>query len=142
MRAEKPCASALERDPTGSTPCDELINELQLQRVGGSFYTITFKGQSIAVYEMSSGHCDAWRVPGYQRPVYSNARARSGSGKVVVVVVDDGAGATGGESNSDGSATSNSDESDSHGAGVKAKTGSKGWGKGLWRKVKKAAGKE
>ncbi|KAI9864368.1 MAG: hypothetical protein M1813_003288 [Trichoglossum hirsutum] len=137
MHGEEPCASALARDPTGRTPCDELINELELQRVSGSWsFVISFNGQSITVYQTSSGHCDAWREEGYTKPNYPKGESQNPSAAVAVDVD----GAAGEASNSDGSAMSNSDESGSRETEVETKT-SEGKGKGLWRKIKGAAGR-
>ncbi|KAI9779633.1 MAG: hypothetical protein M1839_007298 [Geoglossum umbratile] len=101
MHGEEPCASALARDPTSTTPCDELINELELQRVSGScYFVINFKGQSITVHQTSSEHCDAWRKAEYTKPNYPKEASQSPSAATAV-------------SNSDGSAMSNSDQSGS-----------------------------
>ena len=89
------CPAALLKDPNGRTPCDELINECELQRPAQSWgFKVIFKGLEIFIAESSSGHCSAWQKEGYVMPIVGIRKnmmmAAEDRQEVVAVVVQGG----------------------------------------------------
>jgi hypothetical protein len=52
------------------SPCAILIYELEIQRKDKWLWEVTVDGVVIQVSSTSSGHCEAWREKGFEKPNY------------------------------------------------------------------------
>lgn len=98
------CAQASERYEefrTERVPCDALIYELEINRTDGWGWTCEVDGQLVQVVVDSSGHCDAWRVEGYQKPDYLKLAASAKPTTVEDSGIDSSTASTGASTDGD-----------------------------------------